>query len=153
MSGGDKVFPERVEEAIEIHRRFLVEVYHKELDLLNRSLSGLPGQPFASALEHCRRQEEAAERASEVFHKAFKGFKAGDRAAAKELAAALVQEADRWMEHRRWEDENLYRRLRRGLPKEVRAELAEGHKKIHAEGAGVEVKLTSWTARWGPSSD
>jgi hemerythrin-like domain-containing protein len=144
---------ERVEEGIRLHDQFLIETHHRKEELLDQHLDRSGGRKYSKALDECRREHEAARRAAEKIHREFDRAVRGEEGAVQSLAYAMEGEADRWMNHLRREEEQLYGSLHLEIPRDLRTELSNSMRRIRMDTAALEERLTSWTSRWGPASD
>ena len=143
----------RIEEGLEIHRRFLVEIHHTIVEMLDGALDQLPGSPLKAARGACRREHDAAVRASEGFRRDFDAVRRREPGARNRFKAALFAEADRWTAHARAEEENLFAQLPDSFRREAAAHVGDLVRRFRAESSAVEERLSSWTSSWGPASD
>jgi hemerythrin-like domain-containing protein len=150
---GGKLDLERLEEGVRLHEQFLVGTHHRKEELLDEELARSGDTKYSRLLDTCRKEHTAARTADEKIRALFDRLKGGENAVANELADTLDKEADRWTQHLRHEEDQLYSTLHLELPRELRTDLSTEMRKIRGETAALEERLTSWTSRWGPASD
>lgn len=142
-----------ISESVDLHRLFIVELHHRKEQVLAAAVKEGPGHTPEAALVECRRSYEGARRAAARLQRDFDRWVAGTPGAARRLAGDMDQEADRWLRHLRHEEALLYPQLSKELPARASRALAEELHKVHADAAALEERVSSWTSRWGPSSD
>ncbi|HEV2449787.1 MAG TPA: hypothetical protein VGU43_05185 [Thermoplasmata archaeon] len=143
----------RLERALDVHRRFLVEVHLANEDEVAMRLrkSGRPAareQADLCAREHPRAAE--FERAAGLLLEEH-----GEQQSvnARRLAELLRGEAAQIERHHLVDEEPLLRNLDRWLTPAVRAQLARGIRRRDSVRADAEEALVSWSAELHPAAD
>lgn len=143
----------RLERALDVHRRFLVEVHLANEDEVATRLRQSGASAARKLADRCAREHPHAaqfERAAALLLEAH-----GEQGSVHvtRLAELFRGEADRIERHHLAEEEPLIRNLDRWLAPQDRADLARGIRRRDAVRADAEDALVSWSAELHPAAD
>ena len=139
--------PDRMRRAIDVHRRFLVEVHHANETAIANALSGV--RAARPVVAQCLREHA---RATGFETDALPLLSAGP-SAVPQLVRLVRGEADRIERQQAWEEEHLHARLGAWLaPAEARRLLA-WMRRFDAARIDAEIALISWASQLHPSAD
>ena len=139
-------------EALEVHRRFLVGVHHRREAIVSAEVRDSVDPTVRAALARCAADHPAAERfhaeASSLLREAVLS-----RESAHRLAGFLRTEADRVVEHHRWEGDAIYHKIRPTLSAATLARLREKMEPLVGEADAAHTRLISWSSHANPAAD
>jgi len=139
-------------EGIEVHRRFLIEVHQRREAAFAAEVGPSADANVRSALAKCRAEHPLAGR-FQTESRACLGKTPLSAASAHRLAELMRAEADRIVEHHRWEAETIYHAVRGKLSKEVVIRLDAAMRPLVGEAAAAQAGLVAWTSHANPTSD
>ncbi len=141
----------RLDRALEVHRRYLIEVHEENEARLDRALAAASSPQVRAQLKECA----ASHPLSQEFHDAARSLRDASpepAARAARLAALFKAEADRLEQHHEREGE-VYRRLDRWLSPGVRRRLLSELRRFDAAHINAEIALISWASQIHASAD
>jgi hemerythrin-like domain-containing protein len=145
--------PGRLRQALDAHRRFLVELHQANEEEITTRLRKTGRRAAQAAAALCEREHPAAlnfqRSAAELAQNEVSP--GSDRARA--LAKLFRSEAERIERHHISEEEPLYAHLREWLPRPVLTRLGSEVRRRDAERVSAESALISWSSNIHPASD
>ncbi|MHB8351505.1 MAG: hypothetical protein ACYDFT_02260 [Thermoplasmata archaeon] len=153
LRAGSRIERNVIAESVDLHRLFIVDLHHRKEQFLAAAVKEGPSHVQEPALAQCRRSYDGARRSAVRLQRDFDRWVAGTPGAGRRLAGDMDQEADRWLRHLRHEEALLYPQLSKELPARASRLLADQLSQVRADAAALEERVSSWTSRWGPSSD
>ncbi len=143
----------RIHRALEVHRRYLLEVHEADEERLARTIAEAKvkaADPLLRALRAARPRALEFEKEAEELLAG--GVPRGSDEAHR-LARLFSDEADRIDHHQSWETENLHSHIDAWLSKPVQARLLDQIRRFNAARVDAEIALISWASQLHPSAD
>lgn len=150
LDRGEALARRDLAEGAEVYRRFLVEVHQRREALLAEVIRPTADAATRAALDRCATEHAAADRFLSVVSSASAPSSPSET---KRLAAAIRKEADRFVEHHRSEQEQLYHRLRAETPPATLQKLRRAFAPLTGEAGAAETRLSAWASHANPSAD
>ena len=152
LQRGVAVERSRVERALDVHRRFLIEVHHEHERRVDAALSRSTEPEVQARVADCRKEHPRAEAFQTAARAALGTLGTLAPAARQNLASLLRAEAERFEEHHAREDD-AYRRIDRWIPAGERTRILAEIRAFDASHVSAEIALISWAAQAHPSAD
>ncbi len=143
----------RLRRALEVHRRYLLEVHLADEERLARTIARTKveaANPLLKVLRAAHPKAVEFEQEAEALLE--RGLAPGSETVHR-LARLFTEEADRIDQHQAWETENLHGHIDAWLPKPVQSRLLAQIRRFNAARVDAEIALISWASQLHPSAD
>jgi len=153
LEAGNPVDPARVRRALDVHRRFLLDVHDADEERIAQAIVAAQPTTARKVVAECRAEHPRAE----AFLRGAMALLPGDLSPCSDgrrrLASLFADEADRIDRHQAWEDEKLHTHLNEWLSPTVRKRLLDEIRRFNAVRVDAEIALVSWASQLNPSAD
>jgi hypothetical protein len=139
-------------EGVAVHRRFLIGIHQRREALLAAELGSSSVGAVKTGLARCATEHPSADRFQTDANACLQESPLS-KATARRLAGLMRTEADRFVEHHRWETESIYQPVRGHLSKDAADRLKASMRALVGEAAAAQAALTAWTSHANPASD
>lgn len=144
--------PKRIDRALEVYRKFHLEVHHADEARLAKALARSRAAAVRAYLADCAREHPRGEAFEKAVREGMRGDLAPRGPAAARLAELFRAEADRVDQHHEHEDE-VYRSIDRYLTPAVRKRLLGEIRRFDGPRIAAEIGLIAWASQIHPSAD
>ena len=147
------VDPARIRRAVDVHRRFLIEVHHADGERVLRAIprgKDEPGLHYLAEMEKAKLEALEFERNVDA---ALSTLAAGGYPETRPLARLFQREAERVERFQAWEAETVHGKLDERLAKGSQDRLLAQIRQFDAARIGAEIGLIAWASQLHPSAD
>lgn len=144
--------PKRIERALDLHRRFLIDVHQVNDRMVQDALRDLGRKELTSFLDRCAKEDLKPEEFQEQVRRLMSDGMAPGAPSTLKMAELIRKEADRIEEDHGGEDE-VYRKLDTLLHPSVRHDLVQHIRQIDVQRIGAEIALIAWASQIHASAD
>jgi hypothetical protein len=144
--------PRRIERALNLHRRYLIEVHHPNDQLVQSALAKSRRASVRALLARCAVEHLKAEEFQRDVRAIVEKSGPITPVTAKKIAEKFRAEADRVEEDHEAEDE-VYAQLDELIPLTERQKLFEQIRRFDVSRAGAETALIAWASQIHPAAD
>ncbi|MCI4334248.1 MAG: hypothetical protein L3K04_01235 [Thermoplasmata archaeon] len=143
----------RLRRALEVHRKFLIEVHQADEDKVLTALRAVGPPEAAAVAERCSQEHPRALKFAATAAALLGQLGSGRAADVRALPALFREEAERIERHHLFDEESLYAHLDAWLTGAARIRLARDIRGRDAARADAEGALIAWVAQLHPASD
>jgi hypothetical protein len=143
----------RLRRALDVHRRFLIEVHQTDEEELLAVARELGPPAVRAAAAKCAQEHPRAAQFERSADELLGRLGSGSSSEAGALSALFREEAERIERHHLFDEEPLYAHLSEWLPPSERARITASVRRRDGTRADAEGMLVSWSAQLHGSSD